>query len=357
MKKIKPSFRFSVFAAEIILIVMVLSYYTSDRRPEECNFDLHENVVSILTYKQCERQYKDTPQEKLCLSVVDNPYDLALYRGQLLVVSGRDYSTLGRLQPDKPGIFTAAPLGFGNLQEIVIDEKNSRAVFSMWKDRKILIYDLEKSAPVMYFPTRVSKLIGAEKYYDKVFVVSELPWLYAVDLSGNTVKEHDLGYRFHTLNGMKIDVKRKAIYLTDWVWGKVYKINIPTMKTVRVASPGMVSTGIALDTKKCEVYVARMLAAKIDVFNCDTLALKRSIPAGFGVNEVALSGDGKKIYAMRYFAGKFRIIDRATGNKLEEYHIGGQTRALLYSESDNRIFTGTKCGIYEIKLKPFNKKR
>jgi hypothetical protein len=354
-KKLRPSLRFSVLITEMLMVLIVLSYYTSDRRAAECYFEPDDHVIPLLTYSQCERQYKDTIQEKACLSVVDNPYDLASYRGRLLVVSGRDYSTLGSLNQDKPGAFMAAPLGFGNLQEIVIDDKRNRAVFTMWKDRKILLYDLEKSEPVKYFKTKVSKLIAAEKYDDKVFIVSELPWLYVLDLSRNSFNEYELGYRFHTLNGMRIDSARKAIYLTDWVWGKVYKIDIRTMKTVRSASPGMVSTGIALDSKKCEVYVSRMLMSKIDVFDCETLAFKRSIPAGFGVNEIALSRDGKKIYAVRYFAGKFRIIARATGKMLAEYHIGGQTRALLYLEEENRLFAGTKCGVYEIKINSQNR--
>jgi len=78
--------------------------------------------------------------------------------------------------------------------------------------------------------------------------------------------------------------------------------------------------------------------------------VKRTIPAGFGVHKIALSQDGKKIYAVRYFAGEFEIIDRETGKKLDDYHIGGSTRAFLYSEDINRLFVGTKCGVYEIKL-------
>jgi hypothetical protein len=349
-KRVKPSLRLSVIITEVVLIIITASYYISDRRPRECNFEQDDNVVSILTYKQCESLYKNTIQEKLCLSVVDNPYDLALHSGRLLVLSGRDYSVLGSLNPDRPGEFTAAPLGFGNFQEMVIDEKSGRAIISTWKDRKVMVYDLAKSEPLRYFKTRVGKLIGEEKFGNKVYILSELAWLYVLDLSENAVKEYNLGYRFHTLNGMKIDPAEKAIYLTDWVWGNVYKIDIPTMKTVKTASPGIVSTGIALGTKKCEVYVARMLASKIDVFDCDTLKLEKSIPAGFGVNDVVLSKDGKYIFAVRYFAGKFRTIDRMTGKTLGEYHIGGQTRALLYSERDNRIFAGTKCGIYEIKI-------
>jgi len=58
---------------------------------------------------------------------------------------------------------------------------------------------LDKLKPVKYFVTRVSKLIGAVKYGDKVFIISELPWLYTLDLRNDTVKEYDLGYYYHTL--------------------------------------------------------------------------------------------------------------------------------------------------------------
>ncbi len=347
-KKIRPSLQFAALAAEALMVLAVLAYYTADRRSSECNFKPDDSVAPLLSFSQCKSLYNGSREEKACLGVVDNPYDLAFFNGGLLVVGGRDYSTLGRLDPHKPGVFSAEPLGFGNLQKVVVDETRRRAVFTMWKDRKILLYDLDKSVPIKAFRTNVSKLIGAEKLGDKIYIISELAQLYVVDLKNDTVRLHDLGYRFHTLNGMKIDPERKIIYLSDWVWGNIYKFDIRRMKTVRRATPGMVSTGIAVDPKSREVFVARMLASKIDVFDGDTLALKRSIPAGFGVNDVALSADGTKIHAVRYFAGKFETIDRASGEKLAEHHIGGATRALLYSPENNRIFAASKCGVFEI---------
>ncbi len=350
-KRIRPSIQCAALAVEALMVLAVLAYYTADRRPSECGFKPDDSVTPLLSYSQCKSLYNGSEREKACLGVVDNPYDLAFYNGSLLVVGGRDYSTLGRLDPNRPGTFSAAPLGFGNFQKVVVDPTRRRAVLIMWKDRKILLYDLEKSAPIKTFETNVSKLIGAEKLGDKVYIISELAQLYVVDLKNDTVRRHDLGYRFHTLNGLKIDPERKTMYLSDWVWGNIYKFDIRKMKTVRRATPGMVSTGIAVDSRRCEVFAARMLASKIDVFDCDTLEFKRSIPAGFGVNDLVLSPDGKMIYAVRYFAGKFVMIDRASGKKPAEHHIGGATRALLYSPEDNRIFAASKCGVFEITLR------
>ncbi len=347
-KRIQPSFRSSLFVIEIAMIAVVTAYYSSDRRPRECDFELDSHVRPLVTYRQCTVDWKGAPRERDCLAITSNPYDFAWHEGDLLVVSGRDHSTLGRITPGAHGKFSATPLGYGNAQEIVTGGHDSLAVISFWKARKIILFDLAAGHPVKSFPTRVSKLLGADRIASRVFVTSELPWLYEIDPASSTMKEHSLGYSLHTLNGLRIDSTRRVMYLSDWVWGKLYRIDLSTMKTTHTASPGMVSTGITLDTAACEVFVARTLASKIDVFDCRTLKLKRSLHAGFGVNELALSEDGRYIYATRYFAGEFVMLDRATGLKVRQFHIGGQPRALLYSPADGHVFAGSKCGIYEI---------
>ncbi|MFA5088958.1 MAG: hypothetical protein WC552_08010, partial [Candidatus Omnitrophota bacterium] len=273
---------------------------------------------------------------------------LALYGGKLYVVSGRDDSTLGELDPVSPGGFQAYGLGFGNIQQIVPDPGTGMAVLPMWKDRKIVLLDLKNKKPVKIFRTDVGKLIGARRSGDRVFVISELAKMFVVDLETLSMKRRDLGYRFHTLYDIEVDETRNAIFLSDWVWGRVYRLDAGTLETVAQRPVGIVATGLALDEKTCELFTSRPLASEIVVLDCETLERKRSIPAGFGVHEIALSGDGKKIHAVRYTPGTFRTMDREKGTVIREVRIGGQARALLVDWENNRVFAATKCGIYRV---------
>jgi len=342
-----PSLPASILVTEIALIFLLGIYYTSDRRPEECGFELDKRLAPILTYRQCMDGSMTPDRREACLKIVDNPYDMAIFGDELLVVSGRDFSVLGRLDPRRPGDFSAVALGYGNVQQIVPFEELGRVVMTMWKARKIIVFDMDTNRPANIFETEVSKLVGAEKHGGKVYVNSELPWMYVVDPKQGTISRDKLDFRFHTLYDMKISTAGD-IYLTDWVWGLVYRLDAEKLEKHAERFTGIVATGMALDEEGCELYVSRPLYSKVEVVDCKTLERQRILDSGFSTHEIALSLDKKILYAVRYFTGTFREMDAGTGAVKDEFRVGGQTRALLRSGKSGRIFVASKCGIYEV---------
>lgn len=341
--------RAALFAAELIMVFLTFFVYTADHRSSDCSFDIAPRIIPLVTYSQC-LQMKGMKKED-CLHITGDPYAMALYKRNLLTVSGRNETTLGRINIDAPEDFTAESLGFGNMQQIVFNPVNSQALFPMWKNNKVMVYDLDKSESVLFLGTGVSKLIGAERSGEDVYVISETPFLYKISLADYSIKEYPLPYRHNNMYDIISDNRRGALFFSDWVSGFVYRYDMKKMQPDKQRwLPGLV-TGLNLDEDKCELFVSHGLPGLIDVLDCVSLKTIRSLRVGFGGHELELSKDGKKIYLVRYFSGNIAEIDRQTGKVLYEGHIGPGARDIMYLPEENRVFAATRCGIYELDLK------
>lgn len=343
------SFRAAFFTTELIIVFLTLVHYSSDRRQTDCGFELDERLRPVLTYQQCGALR--APKSAACLDATHNTYDIAMLDGLLYAVSGRDDTTLSRIDPDSELHFTTEDLGYGNIQQIRFVPERKHAVLPMWKKLRVMIYDLEKSEPAAYAATTEGKLIEAEQYGGDFFILSESPWLYVLSGEDYSITPHRLPIGDAHLYDLKIDRARGAMFVSDWISGSVYRFLIDGMELDRQRFMPFVSTGLALDERRCELFVSRGVLGRIDMLDCRTLETLRVYDAGFGGHEIALSRDGEKIYLVKYFGGRFTEIDRKTGEILDEFPIGDQTRALLYTNSDPpRLFAASKCGIYEIEL-------
>lgn len=341
--------RAALFCAELIMAFLALFAYTADHRASDCRFEPDKRITPLVTYAQCLKM--DAMKKEDCLRITGDPYAMALYKRTLLTVSGRNDTTLGRINIDDPADFTAENLGFGNMQQIVFNPSNSHALFPMWKNNRVMVYDLEKKESVAFLTTGVSKLIGAERSGDDVYVLSENPFLYKIALSDYSVKEFPLPYRHNNLYDIIADDRRGALFFSDWVSGLAYRYDMKAMKPDKQRwFPGLV-TGLTLDSDKCELFVSHGLPGLIEILDCVSLKTIRSLKVGFGGHEMELSKDGKKIYLVRYFGGDIAEIDRATGRVLYEGHIGSGARDIMYLPEENRVFAASRCGIYELDIK------
>lgn len=324
---------------------LTLFYYTADHRSQDCAFEEDPRIVPMVTYKMCLGM--SGVRKSDCLKISGDPYAMAIYKNQLLVVSGRDNTTLGRIDLKNPEIFSTEDLGYGNIQSIVVNDRG-HAILPMWKNKKIMVYDLEKKQPAAYIGTSVDKLIGAYPSGDDVFVLSETPVLFKISMKDYSSKEFTLPYRHYNMYEIISDDRRGALFFTDWVSGLIYRYDMDRMRPDRQRwMPGLV-TGLKLDSAKCELYASHGLPGLIEVLDCVSLKTIRNMDVGFGGHEMELTKDGKKIYLARYFSGRMAEIDRQSGKILFEARVGIGARDTLYDEKSNRLFVASRCGVREV---------
>jgi hypothetical protein len=341
-----PSIQSALFATEVFLFVLGLVYYMSDTRARECGFPPNQRLAPLAAYAQCRQS--GNAQRAACLDIATNPYGLAVYKDALLTVSGLDHTTLGHI-PLNHGPVRAVSVSDGNAQQIAVDQERGLAVLPLWRKPDILLYDLGRQRVARHFPTRGAQLVGAEKSGNIVYVVGEGLGLYSLDLASERLTRHPLRLRTHRLYDIQVDPGRAQVYLSDWMYGVVYKLNRDGMHPERYRMLWGMAGAMALDAPRCELYVSRLLYGRVDVLDCRSLRTVRTLRAGRGAHELALSPDSDSLYVVNYFEGTFLEINRRTGRLIDSFCVGRQTRALHLDPATGRLFLASKCGIYEVK--------
>jgi hypothetical protein len=333
----------ALLGAELLTFAMGVAYYMSGPGARECGFAPDPRLVPLAARAQC-----PAAGNAACLDIATNPYGLAAYRDHLLCVSGLNRTTLGWI-PLRGGPARAVPLGGGNAQRIVADPQRGLAVLPLWRRPGVILYDLRRERVARHFPTRHAQLVGAERNGDTVYIVGEGQGLYSLDLDARTLTRHPVELRTRRLFDAVADPARGALFLSDWIYGAVYRLDLETMKPQRRRMLWGMAGAMALDAPRCELYVSRLLYARVDVLDCRTLRTVRRLRAGRGAHELALSPDSNSLYVVNYFEGTFMEMDRRTGRRLDSFRVGRQTRALHLDPATGRLFLASRCGVYEVK--------
>jgi len=97
------------------------------------------------------------------------------------------------------------------------------------------------------------------------------------------------------------------------------------------------------------VYAAAPIRSKVIAFCGRKLKRIRAYRAGFGVRPVQADSRRDLLVAGSYFEGSLDLIRLSDGARIAHYRPGAYIRGLYYDPASGRIFTGCKCGVFELR--------
>ncbi|MCZ7584550.1 MAG: hypothetical protein M5R36_15045 [Deltaproteobacteria bacterium] len=86
----------------------------------------------------------------------------------------------------------------------------------------------------------------------------------------------------------------------------------------------------------------------IVILDATSLETRRVIRAKTGIRSLAVDQKRNLIYVAQYFRGELAAYDLDTGEAKGAVFVGPLLRAVNFSEKNDRIYTGSSQGIYEI---------
>jgi len=105
---------------------------------------------------------------------------------------------------------------------------------------------------------------------------------------------------------------------------------------------------MALDRGAGRLYVPRLVEGAVHVLDANSLEQIGRWPVGFGVRPIEVAQDAGLVVTGNLYRGEVNGYSSADGTQRFSHRIGGHIKGLHVSAS-GRIFSGSNCGVFEIR--------
>lgn len=284
--------------------------------------------------------------------IVSNADETTLYftaKGGDSEKSDRKFYSLHSIDMRETGRRPPVRWSSSRIYDIELTPGEKRLLALDFDNSRLLELDPATLEPLGSHPTNPYPLfILVDRILDRVFVTHE---------GNGTIIEYglpDLEQRqkqlaFASPIAIAVDWNSGEMYSSNWMFPYMLsEIDMHRLQKLRVKYPLVfVGGGVALDRRRRRVYASSFLSGKITAIDRDTFDTVDVIRAQPGLRPVLVDDERKLIYVGSMIGSRLMVYDfrhRRAGSVF----IGRNCRALYLTPATGRLLAGTSLGVLEI---------
>lgn len=359
----KPAFSFSTHVVMFWVIAFLNGshmYFMGD--PMQCPGDdasLRKEMVPVLTMQICDRNESSEEKQRHCRNDVATTHALFVdpETNEIFIphMGSKNQFPLCAFNPLNPTMHKVINVR-GSAHHLAADISRREVFLPLMSDNTCLIVSMDSLKVVKVLkPTTKSSLIDAV-FDDKrreLFVLSEDSNVVQMRLNTGKIKRCDLKrFGAGSLYALGLNKKTHRLYVSSWIGGQVFQIDVRTMKVMRSRRVGVSTMGLFVDEQKNIVFVALPFTGTIAVIDGDTLEVIRKYKAGFGVRDITYIKNFKLLMAGNYFSRSVDFISLSRG-KIRSFYTGPMVRGVYYDPRTHHAYAMGRCGIFKFDVSSF----
>jgi len=314
--------------------------------------------INIVYHKSEPCDYRRIEKNFIVLSKESGSYDMVLGpEGRYLYVvygeAERNVEKIDTAGKEKTKILKLP--GDSQPERLIYDRARDRIIVSNWGEARAKLIALDART------FRIVRWIGGAGLPERPIAVTADPGFHYYYLLGETEAEavridadtfrttarYDADYGAGY--GICYSRPRKSVFVITWIGPNVDELSAGTLSPRKRTRAAILNYGISCDPYSDRVYAAAPIRSKVIAFGGRKLKRIRAYRAGFGVRPVQADSRRDLLVAGSYFEGSLDLIRLSDGARIAHYRPGAYIRGLYYDPASGRIFTGCKCGVFELR--------
>jgi len=198
-------------------------------------------------------------------------------------------------------------------------------------------------------------IIVIDRYFDRAFVAHEGTGTF-IEYSLPGLERISKKHTFSAPVAVDVDWKSGELYSSNWLFPFLLsEIDMFHPDTRRVKFPlSFAGTGVSLDEKRRRVYVSNAVSGRVLAVDRRTFKTAGSIAALPGIRPVLVDGSRELIYVGNMLSPYLRVYD-FDHRLVARVFVGRNCRTLYLTPSTNRLLAGTSLGVLEVKVDEIGK--
>jgi len=272
--------------------------------------------------------------------LVKVPYDVVADERQVVANCRNNSVIIDTMGAKAPATIDAS------FQRVVYNkERNEYAGGTFWGN-SIIVYDTGTWNIKARLDVEDSKLIDIDYDDGKYYLITEDGRFYIVNDDGFAVERFEKSRV--SAYSIKIDSRRKKLYLTQWAMGCIVKFDLETMAPEKKKRFRTYVFGVDVDEEHGSVLMAQPTKSRIAVLDSETLAVRRYLDAGYGVRDVQLDAGRGVVHSANYFDGTYTQTSYETGEIIKKVPVGPLARGVYHDSGTGETYAVSKCGVFRI---------